>query len=115
MFSKSLKKEVARFLVCVMMLTNISPAFTILPEYDIRVERQVRLNPVTQMEEVGFTVLAQKLVESTYQTIVNQFITPFMLLATIAQQSGQYQQTEKKKQRQEESEKSPQLYEILEQ
>ena len=114
MFSKSLKKEVARFLVCVMMLTNISPAFTMLPEYDIRVERQVRLNPVTQMEEVGFTVLAQKLVESTYQTIVNQFITPFMLLATIAQQSGWYQQTEKKKQRQEESEKSPQLYEILE-
>ena len=37
-----------------------------------------------------------------------------MLLATIAKQSGLHQQTEEKKQRQEESEESPQLYEILE-
>lgn len=96
------------------MLTNICPAFTMRPEYDIRVERQIRLNPVTQMKEVGFTVLAQKLVESTYQTIVNQFITPFMLLATLAQQSDQYQRTEEKKQPQEEFEEAPQLFEILE-
>ena len=77
MFSKSLKKEVARFLVCVMMLTNISPAFTMESRSDYEVVVRQNFGTTSQTSQSLLQIEAFNAgLNISYKDIIHDYQIP---------------------------------------
>ncbi len=98
MFTESFRKKIAKFLLVIMLVTNISPVFAMQrPDYQVTVQRRNVLNDVTGCMTPYLFIEAFKLTEQMvsdvstmiYQSICSQMIMMSMIMLQIAKTASE--------------------------